>query len=77
MFAQSLDRESHRCILNKKSFLLAKDDEKKKKIERRIVPLLWGTRIAIYNFSVDCSIEFSGLVGDKKYQTWGINLQFS
>ena len=51
--------------------------KKKKKDKRHIVSLLWGTRIAICNFSVDWSIEFSGLVGTKKYQTLGISLQIS
>ena len=33
--------------------------ENEKKAKRKIVPLLWGKGIAICNFSVDCSIEFS------------------
>ena len=47
---------------------LAKDDErrkrkkKKKEDKRQIVKLLWAKGIAICNISVDCSIEFSGLV---------------
>ena len=30
------------------------------------MPLLWGKGIVVCNFSVDWSIEFYGLVGDKK-----------
>ena len=64
LYAQSLEKESYRCILpDKKSILWLKmmkgENEKKKKLRERLCHCFGGKGIAIYNFSVDCSIEFS------------------
>ena len=62
LYAQSLEKESYRCILlDKKSILWLKmmKGENEKKLRERLCHCFGGKGIAIYNFSVDCSIEFS------------------